>query len=279
MTRDRLKSLNRWTLLIVAVGGLVGCESSVSDNFPSSNPSVILPEELLEQQTPLLPTVPNLPPVNLNTIAITVTVSQLPEILVKSGDIVKKGQTLSHNKTQVQGLLGKKQQLEAELNRAIAPTPSPNLNLKTQQAALNQAQFKLDQAKREISRLQGSLRFDDPRLSEALDANTIREIKEWQEKQREAEVDLQVAQTNMSASKEQYVTDLQAYASRNHQQKQGVNSVLGQLQAVEQQIQAASVRSLYDGQVNSVKILKQDGQNITAEIVLEISQPTPGNKL
>lgn len=212
---------------------------------------------------------------------ITVTLTSLSDLKIKVGDLLKPGTIISDHPQERQEIAAKQQQIEAKIIQVSLPiSPIPPLvpqDLASEEIALRQAKLKLEQITQKLNA--GSrLQFKQLELSAIFESDEIKQFNQLQDQQRNASLELEAAiahlnQTTIRSSQQQYEYELRLaeYQTRLQRQQTELSTLKSQLKSLqEQQHDTVEVRSPYSGKVHRIKVLGQQDQKITVEIILVV---------
>jgi len=199
------------------------------------------------------------------------------DLAVKEGDRVLAGQVLADQSSTRRGLELQKQQLVISIDQMALPVepvgelPPPDFGVEESAIAAAQSTISTMQTAPEKR-----TRFLAPELTEAWDED----VAEWnwqvKAKQVESQVEMnravaqyQRAQSSYAWQQYQHGLNLQRQQETRQRQQFQVASLQADLWAVEQKLrELTTVRAPYDGEVQRVKVVGQQGRMLQVELVL-----------
>ncbi|GFE71376.1 hypothetical protein [Chroococcus sp. FPU101] len=253
-----------WAALVSIVWG-----ASFVFNEPSPSPP---------NPSPVLSPIPT--PTTSPQHKIIVTITSLNDLKIKIGDRIQPDTIIADHPVERQELATKQQQLEAKITQLSLPlplVPSPVLpNLASEEIALRQAKLKLEQINQKLN-AGSQLQFKQLELSAIFESEEIEQYKQLQDQQHHARLELEAAIARLDEAKNRYDQQqneyqlrLADYQTRILRQQDELALLQNQLKTLRDQHHTEVVRSPYSGQVHRIKVIKQQDQNITVEIILLI---------
>ncbi|PSF35049.1 hypothetical protein C7H19_18080 [Aphanothece hegewaldii CCALA 016] len=238
------------------------------------------PQTSPPQKQPLLPS-PVYSPSTSYYHKITATLTSLEDLKIKVGDRIQPDTIITEHPTERQELATKQQQLEAKITQLSLPIPpiSPLFppNLASEEIALRQAKLKLEQITQKMN-TGSSLKFKQPELSAIFESDKIEQLNQLQDQQHNARLEIEAAIARLDEAKSRYEQQLDEYKlrlaeyqTRLQRQQDELILLQNQLKTLrDQQHNTGIVRSPYSGKVHRIKVIKQQDQNITVEIILVV---------
>lgn len=211
---------------------------------------------------------------------ITILVDSLGDIQVRQGQRIHQGDIISDMSEQRRQLETRRTQLQIAIQRMSLPltpvAPFPQPNLEQEQVALKKAQIELQQATIALDRFPG-LVFTDIELSQILEPDKLEQLATLKQQQITASLAVEAAIARFSEAKTRYQENhyqhsMQLARRQSELQKHQLDllSLENQLQELEKELSQLAVRSPYSGRVRRIKILAQAGNQIKAEVTLDL---------
>lgn len=252
----------------LALLGIVVGASNVFEKTPSPSP----PQSFLPS--------PINSPSSSRYHKITVALTSLGDLKIKVGDLLKSGTIISDRPQEKQEIAAKQQQIEAKILQVSLPIlPIPPLvsqDFASEEIALRQAKLKLEQITQKLN-AGSQLQFKQIELSEVFESEKIKQFNQLQEQQRNASLEIEAAIARLNEAKnrsshQQYEHKLRLaeYQTRLQRQQTELSALKNQLESIKQGQDAVVVRSPYHGKVHRIKVLGQQDQKITVEIILSV---------
>jgi DNA repair exonuclease SbcCD ATPase subunit len=201
------------------------------------------------------------------------TLNSPQDLQVQTGDLITKGQIVSRNTLKYQELLQKEKQLESQLKEKAVPLTPPQIkiDIRKQEAALNQAKLTVAQSQQQYQQLNESLRFKTMALAEALDREKVEQMKVLEQQKREAEQKIATLTNEIKTAQEQYASQVKNYRQAEQTRQQEIKGLMAQIQGIKQQLKRLPIVAPVSGIVTKIEYTDQTNQALTAKIVVKPS--------